>query len=104
MVTPYYEQLADWTNFIPESEIRLNLGVKVKFYFAGGKPGNLPIPTFKKILLQVAEELETDGFDILNYGPRGGFSPLQTTLAERMKKKDGIPLPKGKDDVIITTG
>ena len=104
MSPPYYDQLAEWTEFVPESEIRRLLLTKVKYYFGGGKPGSLPIDTFKKILYQIADELETDGIDILNYGPTSGIFSLKETLAQRMKEKDGISIPKGPDDVLISTG
>ncbi|UCG03737.1 MAG: PLP-dependent aminotransferase family protein [Candidatus Heimdallarchaeota archaeon] len=104
MSPPYYEQLAEWTEFVPESEIRRLLLTKVKFYFGGGKPGSLPIETFKKILYQIADELEIDGIDILNYGPTSGIASLKETLGKRVEEKDGVTLPKGKDDVLISTG
>ena len=61
MSPPYYDQLAEWTEFVPESEIRRLLLTHVHYYFGGGKPGSLPIDTFKKILYQIADELEIDG-------------------------------------------
>ena len=78
MVPPYYESLAEWTSFVPESEIRRLLLTQVKYYFGGGKPGSLPIETFKKIMYQLADELDEDGINILNYGPTSGISsPLR---------------------------
>jgi 2-aminoadipate transaminase len=104
MPPPYYEQLAEWTEFVPESEIRRLLLTSVKYYFGGGKPGSLPIETFKKILYQIADELETDGIDTLNYGPTSGIPSLKKTLGERMKRVDGISLPNESDDILISTG
>ncbi len=104
MSPPYYEQLAKWTEFVPESEIRRLLLTKVKYYFGGGKPGSLPIDAFKKILYQIADELETDGIDVLNYGPTSGIFSLKETLEQRMREKDGISIPKGPDDILISTG
>jgi DNA-binding transcriptional MocR family regulator len=104
MSPPYYDKLAEWTEFVPESEIRRLLLTRVKYYFGGGKPGSLPIETFKKILYQIADELDIDGIDILNYGPTSGLAFLKETLGERMKEKDGVSLPKGKDDILISTG
>ncbi|MFX0122818.1 MAG: PLP-dependent aminotransferase family protein [Candidatus Hodarchaeota archaeon] len=104
MSPPYYDQLAEWTEFVPESEIRRLLLTRVKYYFGGGKPGSLPIETFQKILYQIADELETDGIDILNYGPTSGVASLKEILGKRVEEKDGVTLPKGKDDVLISTG
>jgi len=104
MTPPYYDQLAEWTEFVPESEIRRLLLIQVKYYFGGGKPGSLPIGTFQKILYQIAEELETEGLDILNYGPTGGLPSLKKTLGNRIKRKDNVILPNGEDDILISTG
>jgi DNA-binding transcriptional MocR family regulator len=104
MTPPYYDQLAKWTEIVPESEIRRLLLYNVKYYFGGGKPGSLPIDTFKKIFNQIAENLEIEGIDILNYGPTSGSSSLKEVLAERMKRIDNINIPRGIDDIIISTG
>ena len=104
MTPPYYDQLAKWTEIVPESEIRRLLLYNVKYYFGGGKPGSLPIDTFKKILTQISEDLETDGIDILNYGPTSGSSSLKEVLLERMKRIDKIEIPRGIDDLLISTG
>ncbi len=104
MSPPYYDQLAEWTEFVPESEIRRLLLTNVKYYFGGGKPGSLPIETFKKILYQIADELDTDGIDVLNYGPTSGIPSLKKTLGDRMKRVDGINLPNDSNDVLISTG
>ena len=104
MVPPYYTKLAEWTEFVPESEIRRLLLTKAKYYFGGGKPGSLPIETFKTILYQIADELDIDGIDILNYGPTSGTLSLKETLGQRMREKDGLTLPKGVDDILISTG
>ena len=104
MTPPYYDKLAEWTEFIPESEIRKLLLYNVKYYFGGGKPGSLPIDAFKKILIEIADDLDINGIDLLNYGPTSGISSLREILCERMKRIDGISIPKGKDDIIITTG
>jgi hypothetical protein len=37
---------ATWTSFIEESQIRSLLKYKVKYYFAGGKPGIIPTDIF----------------------------------------------------------
>jgi 2-aminoadipate transaminase len=103
-MVPYYAQLAEWTRFIPESEIRRLLKVKVKYYFAGGLPGSLPLDTFKNILIEIANELETEGRNILNYGPTTGIPSLKRTLEERLTRVDGISIPRGADDILISTG
>lgn len=104
MSPPYYDQLAEWTEFVPESEIRRLLLTHVHYYFGGGKPGSLPIDTFKKILYQIADELEIDGIDVLNYGPTSGIPSLKKTLGERLKRVDGINLPREHDNILISTG
>ncbi len=104
MVPPYYDSLAEWTEIVPESEIRRLLLYNVKYYFGGGKPGCLPIDTFKTILRQIANNLDTIGIDILNYGPTSGLLSLKEVLGERMRRNDGLTIPRGPDDIIITTG
>jgi DNA-binding transcriptional MocR family regulator len=104
MAPAYYEQLAEWTSFVPESEIRRLLLTHVKYYFGGGKPGSLPIDAFKKILYKIADELATDGIDVLNYGPTSGIPSLKQTLAKRLKKVDSLILPQGHNDILISTG
>ncbi|MHA1543351.1 MAG: aminotransferase class I/II-fold pyridoxal phosphate-dependent enzyme, partial [Candidatus Hodarchaeales archaeon] len=104
MTPPYYDNLANWTEFTPESEIRKLLLYNVKYYFGGGKPGSLPIDAFKKILHEIADDLDINGIDLLNYGPTIGSASLREVLSARMQKLDGITIPKGKDDIVITTG
>lgn len=104
MTPPYYDQLAEWTEIVPESEIRRLLLYNVKYYFGGGKPGSLPIDAFKKIFMYITDNLETNGIDVLNYGPTSGLSSLKNTLGERMKRVDGINIPNGGDDILISTG
>jgi DNA-binding transcriptional MocR family regulator len=104
MAPPYYDQLAKWTEIVPESEIRRLLLYNVKYYFGGGKPGSLPIDTFKKIFIHIADRLETEGIDILNYGPTSGIASLKNVLRERMRRLDGIEIPNGVDDILISTG
>jgi 2-aminoadipate transaminase len=104
MTPPYYDQLAEWTEFVPESEIRRLLLTHVQYYFGGGKPGSLPIDAFKKILYQIADELAIDGIDVLNYGPTSGLTSFKKTLTERLKRVDGIALPREHDNVLISTG
>ncbi|PWI48763.1 hypothetical protein CEE45_05080 [Candidatus Heimdallarchaeota archaeon B3_Heim] len=104
MTPPYYDNLAEWTEIVPESEIRRLLLYNVKYYFGGGKPGALPIDTFKTILRQIADNLDISGIDILNYGPTSGLLSLKKVLVERMKRIDGIEIPRGPDDIAITTG
>ena len=104
MTPPYYDNLAEWTEIVPESEIRRLLLYNVKYYFGGGKPGALPIDTFKTILRQIADNLDVSGIDILNYGPTSGLLSLKKVLVERMKRIDGIEIPRGPNDIAITTG
>lgn len=111
---PY--RLSAWTELIPESEIRRLLRFTVKYYFAGGKPGILPLETFINILKELADEQLEDlkkgnFFEVLNqynYEKTSGYDPLRLVLAKRLKYKDGIPLPNDEKEMInkvtITTG
>ncbi|MFW9853994.1 MAG: PLP-dependent aminotransferase family protein [Candidatus Thorarchaeota archaeon] len=103
-MVPYYAQLADWTRFIPESEIRRLLKIKVKYYFAGGLPGSLPLDAFRNILREIGDDLETNGINILNYGPTTGIPSLKRTLEERLIRVDGISIPRGPEDILVSTG
>ena len=49
-------EFADWVDEIPESEIRRILRYSPKYYFAGGKPGILPVKTFHTIIGEILEE------------------------------------------------
>jgi DNA-binding transcriptional MocR family regulator len=99
-------ELADWTNNVPESEIRRLLKYRVKYYFAGGLPGNQPLSVMKKIISQIAYEIdETQSkHDIFNYGPTGGIEKLRHILANRMVKNEGLTIPNHHDDIVISTG
>ncbi|MFX1318849.1 MAG: PLP-dependent aminotransferase family protein [Promethearchaeota archaeon] len=109
---PY--DLAAWTSFIPESEIRRLLKYNVPYYFGGGKPGALPIKTLAQILIDLGKEQLTEiqagheerVIDDFNYGPTSGKSFLRKTLANRLIEKDNITLLSDppEDDVVITTG
>ena len=110
--------LAKWTEIIAESEIRRLLRVKgIKYYFAGGKPGVLPVNTLIQILHEIAEEQEQmlkqgkllEVVDLWNYGLAEGWPPLRQVLAERMRRTDGLDfIPKDPEEaasyVTITTG
>lgn len=93
---------ADWVHTLPESEIRRLLRFTPKYYFAGGKPGVLPIDTFKQILYQIADDLDIDGINMLNYGATEGNLELRSILAKRLKKRDHVECTP--EDVLITTG
>lgn len=97
---------AEWVNRIPESEIRRLLKFSPKYYFAGGKPGILPVDIFHKIITSiVAEEKSSD--DVVpteyNYGVTSGNSEFRTVLQERLQKNDNIVVPT-PNDVVISTG
>ncbi|MHA1616233.1 MAG: aminotransferase-like domain-containing protein [Candidatus Njordarchaeales archaeon] len=108
--------LSAWTELIPESEIRRLLKFTVKYYFAGGKPGILPLETFAKILEEVSQEQlkllqEKKYFEVINqynYEKTAGYDPLRKVVAKRLRERDNIPLPsddeEAKNKVIITTG
>jgi 2-aminoadipate transaminase len=101
--------LAEWVNKIPESEIRRILRFSPKYYFAGGKPGLIPVETFHKIITEIiTEEKEllkqnSDSvIDNYNYGKTAGNDELREILAKRLENHDRINC--SKDDVVITTG
>lgn len=100
-------KFAAWTNIIPESEIRRLLRFKVKYYFAGGKPGVLPLETLARILTDVGNDLinllrsgkKQQVLEIFNYEKTAGYDPLREVLADRLEK-DGVPLPKDEKEKI----
>ncbi len=112
---PVAFDFATWTRLVPESEIRRLLRVKARYYFAGGKPGVLPLDVLPKLLV----ELGVDEFEYIlrgdrrtviehfNYGPTEGIPELRKVLASKMlSARDGIPIDprEGWRDVIVTTG
>ncbi len=101
--------LATWTSFIAESQIRALLKYKVKYYFAGGKPGVIPTDVFAKILADLSElyrENPALAVEDLNYGPTGGQPWFLKTLAKRLHNVRDIPIdPETQwDHVSITNG
>ena len=107
---PMREILANWTQKVPESEIRRLLKSKTKYYLAGGLPGNLPIKIFPKILRELAEYYDEDPQNVIDefqYGQTAGDSGFRKVLAERIHRRDGIDIISGADDwekILITTG
>ncbi len=107
-------EFSKWTKLIPESEIRRLLRYKVKYYFAGGKPGVLPLGAFPMIMIELAKaELEAifSGnekrvIDDYNYGPTEGLPEVRKVMARMMRERDGIDLDpeEGWKQVLITTG
>ncbi len=104
------EILADWTQDVPESEIRRLLKNKTKYYLAGGLPGNLPTKVFPQILRELAEYYDSDEQRVINefqYGQTAGWPGLRKVLAERLVKKDKLNCISGAEDwekVLISTG
>ncbi|MGQ4870609.1 MAG: PLP-dependent aminotransferase family protein [Candidatus Thorarchaeota archaeon] len=101
--------LATWTSFIAESQIRALLKYKVKFYFAGGKPGVIPTDVFAKIMRDLGQlyaENPKLAVEDLNYGPTGGQPWFLKTLAKRLHDVRGIHIdPETEwDAVSITNG
>ncbi|MFX1255243.1 MAG: PLP-dependent aminotransferase family protein [Promethearchaeota archaeon] len=105
--------LADWTWNIPESEIRRLLRFQGRFYFAGGKPGCLPIETFSHILRELVDshekkwacddpDLQLEVLEDYNYGETGGKQYLKEVLARRLKQKEELNVTA--DDITITSG
>ncbi|MFW9789147.1 MAG: PLP-dependent aminotransferase family protein [Candidatus Thorarchaeota archaeon] len=100
---------ATWTNFIEESQIRALLKYKVKYYFAGGKPGIMPTDIFADIMAELSEWYKKDpklALEDLNYGPTGGQPWFLKTLAKRLHDVRGIPIdPETEaDNVSVTNG
>ncbi len=107
---------ATWTHLIPESEIRALLRYKVKYYFAGGKPGVLPLSILPRILVEMGlddfklviegGEMRKEAIDHYNYSSSEGIPELRKVLADLMIRRDHLPLDRetGWRDVIITTG
>lgn len=100
---------ATWTSFIEESQIRSLLKYKVKYYFAGGKPGIIPTDIFADIMSDLSNRYKADpklALDDLNYGPTGGESWFQKTLAKRLYDVRKIPIDYEEqwDRVAITNG
>ncbi|MHA1576977.1 MAG: aminotransferase-like domain-containing protein [Candidatus Thorarchaeota archaeon] len=98
-----------WTSFIEESEIRALLKYKVKYYYAGGKPGIIPTNVFAGIMADLSEQYRANpamAIEDLNYGPTGGQPWFKKTLAERLYKVRSIPIDYETewDNVTITNG
>ena len=86
---------ATWTSFIEESQIRALLKYKVKYYFAGGKPGIIPTDIFADILADLSVKYKENpklALEDFNYGPTGGESWFLKTLAKRLCEVRGIPI------------
>lgn len=100
---------ATWTSFIEESLIRGLLKYKVKYYFAGGKPGIIPTQIFAKIMGELSQTYAQNpamALEDLNYGPTGGNPWFLKTLARRLHDVRGIPIDPEKqwESVSITNG
>jgi 2-aminoadipate transaminase len=100
---------SSWTSFIEESQIRALLKYKVKYYFAGGKPGIMPTDTFAKIMQDLSVRYLEDSklaLDDFNYGPTGGEPWFLKTLAKRLCDVRSIPIDCENEweNVSITNG
>ncbi len=100
---------ATWTNFIEESQIRSLLKYKVKYYFAGGKPGIMPTDIFADIMADLSVKYKENpqlAIDDFNYGPTGGQAWFRKTLAKRLHDVRAIPIDceTESDCVSITNG
>ena len=100
---------ATWTTFIAESQIRALLKYKVKYYFAGGKPGIIPTDVFANIMGDLSAKYKKQprlALEDLNYGPTGGESWFLRTLAKRLHDVRDIPIdPQTQwNHVSITNG
>jgi 2-aminoadipate transaminase len=86
---------ATWTGFIEASQIRALLKYKVKYYYAGGKPGIIPTDIFSQIMAELSELYAKDpalALEDLNYGPTGGQPWFLKTLAKRLHDVRAIPI------------
>ena len=104
------ENFADWVSDIPESEIRRLLRYNPRYYFAGGKPGVIPLSTFHTIIQEIIEEekkLLTDNnpnyLVNYNYGATEGNKALRKVLATRLIQRDGLK-NISEHDVVLTNG
>lgn len=100
------QKLADWTRKVPESEIRRLLKYRVKYYFAGGLPGNQPLSTMKEIITQIVDEIDItqSKSNLFNYGPTAGLENFRKILADRLISKERLSIPNNFEDVVISTG
>jgi hypothetical protein len=85
---------ATWTNFIEESQIRSLLKYKVKYYFAGGKPGIIPTDIFADIMADLSVKYKENpklALEDLNYSgrhlPSGSMIPGVFTLIMKRNGK-----------------
>jgi len=101
---------ASWVTNMPEAEILRILRVTSKYYFAGGKPGVIPVKVFHEILDNIVQEEKNqiskgnkEYLNNYNYGQTAGNPKLKEILAKRLQNRDGL---KNIDpaDVIITNG
>ena len=101
---------SEWVTRIPESEIRRLLRFTPKYYFAGGKPGVIPVPTFHTIIQELLNEekqmlieKKIASLAHYNYGPTEGNQQLREVLARRLNHRDGLSNIEDSD-ILITTG
>ncbi len=103
-------QFSDWVGRTEENEIRRLLRYSPKYYFAGGKPGVIPVKIFHEIIRNLMDE-ETQlitnqnpaHLNNYNYGPTEGSNELRSVLSKRLITRDGLQNIT-KSDVIITNG
>ncbi|MHA1972528.1 MAG: aminotransferase-like domain-containing protein [Candidatus Hodarchaeales archaeon] len=102
--------MAEWVQRTSESEIRRLLRYSTKYYFAGGKPGVIPLKIFHKIIYEIIDEENTyyscknpKYLDNYNYGPTEGNSNLRSVLRDRLVHFDGLS-NIAVDDVVLTNG
>jgi len=102
--------MADWVSKTSESEIRRLLRYSTKYYFAGGKPGVIPLKIFHEIIKEILEEELTyyanknpKYLDNYNYGPTEGNICLRSVLKNRLMHFDGLSNISVKD-VILSNG
>ncbi|HDD69344.1 MAG TPA: aminotransferase class I/II-fold pyridoxal phosphate-dependent enzyme, partial [Candidatus Korarchaeota archaeon] len=107
---PITFDFATWTQLVPESEIRRLLRFKVRYYFAGGKPGVLPTEALSNTLIELGKyclQLIGEGergrvIEVFNYCPTEGVKELRETFANLLRERDGLDVCW--EDITITTG
>ena len=103
-------ELADWVGKISESEIRRLLRYSPKYYFAGGKPGVIPLAAFHEIIQSLLTEekqlFQNENLNYLNhynYGASEGNIELRKTFSKRLMQRDGLK-DLSASDITLTNG
>lgn len=106
--------LAEWTQRIPEGEIRRLLKYQVKYYFGGGLPGALATEQLAQTVINIGNELLEDirggnnatTLHMFNYDKTPGSDKLRKILMTHLVNRQHLPFAPEKDfhKMLITTG